>query len=261
MTVWTTQRLDAAARGVDEVRSHAQRPRSPCGSNQLAGGHHTNAPPESGFEQRVHHSRRDLRDRQAHGSASACGAALASVDDQKIRRRFRTPLQDRIPQVVDELPSPDRGFHPHRATGQVAHQRHLVEQVVDVATSWCRFGLIESFPARMPRSCAIAAVILAPDRTPPSFLASRYTEPRVARLNGISSRSSAKKYWRKYSPGFSKRIAQPADGRVIAQDGMFLLRDVLHEPEHHQSDQDQGKYCSDPVRAHTHYARYQRLPR
>jgi hypothetical protein len=41
--------------------------------------------------------------------------------------------------------------------------------------------------------------------TPPSFFESRYTQARVERLNGISSRSPAKKYWRKYSPSCSKK--------------------------------------------------------
>ena len=40
---------------------------------------------------------------------------------------------------------------------------------------------------------------------PPSSLASRYTQERIARLKGISSRSLAKKYWRKYSPWRSNR--------------------------------------------------------
>ena len=35
--------------------------------------------------------------------------------------------------------------------------------------------------------------------------ASRYTQPRVERLNGSSSRSFMKKYWRKYSPCRSSR--------------------------------------------------------
>ena len=47
------------------------------------------------------------------------------------------------------------------------------------------------------------------------FLAARYTQLRSARLNGSSSRSMAKKYWRKNSPRCSKKYRKrPITGKL-----------------------------------------------
>src|SRR6266704_3378797 len=63
---------------------------------------------------------------------SGARAALAAVDREKVGRVFRAAAIDRLAQLVDELPAADRGLDAHRLAGELADERDLVEQLVDV---------------------------------------------------------------------------------------------------------------------------------